>query len=97
MKNITRIKDILKTNKQMIMEEYGVKEIALFGSYVRGEQKRNSDIDVIVEFKTAPDLLRFIELERLLHRKLGEKIDLVRKKSIRKELRQSILKEAVAI
>lgn len=81
----------------MIMEEYGVKEIALFGSYVRGEQKRNSDIDVIVEFKTAPDLLRFIELERLLHRKLGEKIDLVRKKSIRKELRQSILKEAVTI
>ncbi|MCM8768826.1 MAG: nucleotidyltransferase family protein, partial [Candidatus Omnitrophica bacterium] len=74
-----------------------VREIGLFGSYLRGQQRRGSDLDILVEFDTVPGLLRFIELEDYLSRLLGVRVDLVRRASIRKELRERILSEVVML
>ena len=90
---LMQIKRAIKSNKKLLRQEYGVKEIGIFGSFARGEPKRKSDIDVLVDFYNVPDLIKFIELERKLQRLLGKKVDLVRKQAIREELKDNILRE----
>lgn len=97
MKRREEIERILREHKAELRRKYGVREIGIFGSYVRGEQHRRSDVDILVEFDVVPGLLKFIELEDYLSRLLGVRVDLVRKASIRKELRERILSEVVMI
>ncbi len=94
---LEEIKRILSKNKETVAEKYDVREMGIFGSYARGEQKKGSDIDILVEFGEPPGLLGFIALEKHLEKLLGGKVDLVRKKALRRELRDSILAEAVYI
>lgn len=51
MKSFEEIKEILSINHEKIKQKFGVKEIGIFGSYVRGEEKKESDIDILVEFE----------------------------------------------
>jgi predicted nucleotidyltransferase len=97
--SVEEVKAILKEHKDEVVQKYRVREIGIFGSFVRGEQKRRSDIDILVEFdqRYIPGLLKFIEMERYLEKLLRKKVDLVRKGGIRPELRKSILKEVVYI
>ncbi|MBM4271153.1 MAG: nucleotidyltransferase family protein [Deltaproteobacteria bacterium] len=99
MKTIEEIKEILEEHKEEVSRKYKVREIGIFGSFVRGDQKKRSDIDILVEFneKNIPGLLKFIEMERYLEKLLGKKVDLVRKGGIRPELKEIILKEVVYI
>ena len=99
MKTIDEIKGILEEHKEEVSRKYKVREIGIFGSFVRGEQKKRSDIDILVEFdqRNIPGLLTFIEMERYLEKLLRKKVDLVRKGGIRPELRKIILKEVVYI
>ncbi|MFN3689381.1 MAG: nucleotidyltransferase family protein [Fimbriimonadales bacterium] len=97
MKQREEIERCLREHKAELKEKYGVREIGLFGSYVRGEQRKRSDVDILVEFDIVPGLLKFIELEDYLSRLLGLRVDLVRKASIREELRERILSEVVMI
>jgi len=97
MKRIENMRTILAKHKERLTREYKVKEIGIFGSYVRGEAKRRSDVDILVDFYEIPDLLKFIELEGRLGKILGVKVDLVRKPSIRKELKKAILDEVIII
>jgi uncharacterized protein len=98
-KSIEEIKAILQEHKKDVVLKYRVREIGIFGSFVRGEQRRKSDVDIIVEFNQGniPGLLKFIEMERYLEKLLRKKVDLVRKGGIRPELRKVILKEVVYI
>jgi len=95
--SLKEIHEILKAHKKDIREKYKVKEIGVFGSYVRGEQKKRSDVDILVEFDVVPDLLKFIEIERYLQKLLKKKVDLVDKRGIRPQLKDRILKEVVYI
>jgi predicted nucleotidyltransferase len=61
----------------MLAERYSVEKLEVFGSYVRDEQKKDSDLDVLVTFKEAPSLLTFIAIENYLSDLLGIKVDLV--------------------
>lgn len=97
MKSLRELKDTLAQHKPELAERYGVKEIGIFGSYMRGEQTEESDLDVLVEFYNAPGLLRFIELEDYLSNLLGVRVELVRKRAIREELREQISQEAVQV
>jgi len=97
MKSSKEIKEILKQHKREISEKYKVKEIGLFGSCVRRQQKKKSDIDILVEFDEVPDLLKFIELEGYLEKILKHRVDLVRKSAIRSELKNKILMETLKI
>ena len=99
MKTIDEIKGILEAHKEEVSRKYKVREIGIFGSFVRGEQKKRSDIDILVEFadKDIPGLLKLSEMERYLQRLLRKKVDLVIKSGIRPELGKIMLKEVVYI
>ncbi|MBU3902503.1 MAG: nucleotidyltransferase family protein [Candidatus Thermoplasmatota archaeon] len=97
MKSYKKIEKILKQHKRGLVEKYKVKEIGIFGSYVRGEQTEKSDVDIIVDFYELPDVFDLLKLERSLRRLLRCKVDVVRKPAIRKELRDRILSEVVNI
>ncbi len=82
-----------------LRREYGVTSIELFGSYVRGEQDEKSDLDLLVEFDPDRDLslLEFVGLQLELSDRLGLRVDLVEKRSIKPGLRDRILHEAVPL
>ncbi len=97
MKTLEKVKEILKRHKEEVVREYKVREIGIFGSIVRGEQKKRSDIDILVEFSELPDLFRLIDLEDYLRKILKKKVDVVRKGAIRPELKEIILTEVVYV
>jgi predicted nucleotidyltransferase len=96
-KSLQEMKNIITENKKLLEDRYKVKEIGVFGSFVSGEQKRGSDVDILVDFYEVPDLFEFINLERYLQRILKKKVDLVRKPVVRKELKEKILREVVYV
>ena len=76
---------------------YKIKKIGIFGSYVKGTNKKNSDLDILVEFTEIPTLLIFINLERYLSDKLQIKVDLVTKQALKPVMGKQILKEVIFI
>lgn len=95
MKTFEEIKGILIQSKPIVQEKYKVKEMGIFGSYVRGEQHKNSDVDVLIDFEQAPSLLKFIELENYLSDTIGIKVDLVMKRVLKPRIGKNILAEVV--
>ncbi len=89
----------LKNNKDIknILEQYGVKYIAVFGSVAKATNTENSDLDLIVEFTGKRNLFKIIELSQKLSEVLGVKIDLVTKDSISKYLKDRVEQEKVVI
>jgi predicted nucleotidyltransferase len=87
----------LRRHKAALWREYRIKELGIFGSYVRGEQRKQSDVDIVVDFHDVPDLLTFVRLGNELEEILKHKVDLVRKPVIRPELKERILSEAAYI
>ena len=96
-KTLNDIRIIISEHRDILEKKYKVKEIGIFGSYLRGKQKRGSDVDILVEFDEVPSLLKFINLETYLQRILRRKVDLVRKEALREELKESILEGATII
>lgn len=97
MKSLGEIKEILTRHKKEFKEKYKVKEIGIFGSYIRGEQKEKSDLDILVEFEEAIGFFKFLELEEYLEKLLGTKVDLVSKKALKPRIGEYILKEVIMI
>ncbi|NJD52444.1 MAG: nucleotidyltransferase family protein [Candidatus Methanoperedens sp.] len=94
---LEEIIEVIKKRKNVLKEKYNVKEIGIFGSYVRGEQTEKSDVDILVDFYELPDVFNLLKLERSLRGILKCKVDVIRKQAIRKELRDQILSEAIRI
>ncbi|MDI6716323.1 MAG: nucleotidyltransferase family protein [Actinomycetota bacterium] len=92
---VKEILETIKAHKAVLQKKYKVKEIGVFGSYAKGEQKRGSDVDILVDFYETPNLFELIRLENYLRRILKQKVDLVRKPAIRKELKERILGEVI--
>ena len=90
---LVRIREL----KPKIMKRYKAKEIELFGSIVREEQSGASDIDLLVEFEEGADLFDLTGLAIFLEEELGRKVDVVPKRALREELRESVLKEAMLV
>ncbi|MDH5768229.1 MAG: nucleotidyltransferase family protein [Nitrospirota bacterium] len=97
MKTLEEVKKTIKKHKAELEGKYKVSEIGIFGSFVRGSQKKRSDIDILVDFGELPDVFLLIDLEDYLRKILKKKVDLVRKGAIRPELKEIISKEAVYI
>ena len=97
MKNIGEIKRKLKELKPTLRDRFKVESIGLFGSYVRREQKGESDLDVLVEFSEPVGLFKFIELEDFLSQELGTKVDLVMRDSLKPRIKERIIKEAIQL
>jgi len=94
---VDEVKEILQKHKDEIVQKYKVKELGIFGSFVRGEQEKRSDVDVLVEYYELPGLLEFISLEIYIEKLLRKKVDLVEKEGIRPELKKRILDEVIYI
>ncbi len=88
---------ILQAHMPELERDYGVASLALFGSYVCGEERENSDLDVLVDFRFAPSLLDLASLQRNLSDYLDTRIDLVPKTGLRKTFSARILQEAVEV
>ena len=89
MKTIEEIKNILAKHRQELQQKYKVKTIAIFGSYARGEETEESDVDILVEF-TEPVGLLFVDLAEYLEKILGVKVDLVPRDAIKPNRRKYI-------
>jgi uncharacterized protein len=86
------IEKILKEHKEILAEQYFVQKIGLFGSYVRNEQKEESDVDILVEFD-GPVSFEFLDLKDYLESLFCKPVDLVTTRSLKPYLREEILNE----
>ena len=96
---LSEIKQILRTHRPYLTEKYGVVEMGVFGSYVRNEQRLDSDVDILIELASPPriSLIGLVELEQYLSEIIGIKADVALKQNLRKRIGQRILSEVVPI
>jgi predicted nucleotidyltransferase len=79
------------------LKRHGAKKISLFGSYSKGEQNINSDLDILVEFSQRKSLIKLIRIERELSEELNIKIDLLTEKSVSPYILHSIRNQIIPI
>ena len=88
---------VLREHLPELRERYGVESLGIFGSYVRGEKKEGSDLDVLVEYSRLPDLFDFVALKLDLSERLGVQVDLVMKAGLKRRIGQPILDEVALV
>ncbi|MEM2070875.1 MAG: nucleotidyltransferase family protein [Archaeoglobaceae archaeon] len=99
MRTLDDIIGLIEEHKEEIRKKFRVKEIGVFGSYVRGEMKETSDVDVLVEFEenAKVSLIDFLKLENYLSEILGVRVDLVEKGALKPNIGKRVLKETVFV
>ena len=98
MKSLEEVKDILARNKGALRERFKVKELGIFGSFVKGKQKKRSDIDVLVVFEEGYKTFdNYMDLKFFLEGILDAKVDLVLKNTLREEIKEHVLSEAIYV
>ena len=91
---------ISSTQKKLILDivsDFNLKMIGIFGSYARGENDQNSDLDILIDFDQTQDLLEIIGLEQELSEKLGIKVDLITVRSLNPQLKKYVEKDLVSL
>ena len=96
MENADRHKELFKKISLFLQKE-GTTKITVFGSYARGEERPESDVDVLVEFSETKSLLTLVRIERELSEFIGVKADLLTEASISPYLIDDIKKDAIVI
>jgi len=96
MKTLEEIEEILENYKSFLKDSFNVSDIGVFGSYVRGEESQESDIDILVDF-CGPIGWKFIDLKEFLEEILDKKVDLVTKNSLKPQIKDRILSEVIYI
>lgn len=89
--------DQIKQKVIPVLKKAGIKRSSLFGSYVRGEQNNNSDIDFLVEYPENTSLFDVVELKYNLEDKLGKSVDIIGYNKIKSRLKPYILSHQVQI
>ena len=97
MSDLDKIKQTLRENKPSLRREFKIKMLGVFGSYVRGEQKKNSDVDILVEFSRTPGLFDYLKVENRLSDMLKRRVDLVMKGALKPNIGKHILREVVYV
>ena len=95
--SLKRILEELRQHMPELEQSYKVKTLGVFGSYIREEQHKGSDLDLLVEFHNPPGLLKLIEMEYYLSDLLGVKVDLVMKDALKSAIGKRVLKEVIAV
>ena len=96
-KKLENIISTVKSLGEQIREDYKAEVIGVFGSYARGEQKANSDVDILVRFRDGATLFDLVGLGDFLEDKLKVKVDIVSERALRGELREQIQREVVTV
>lgn len=97
MKDVQEIIKILLKNKAALEERFKIKELGIFGSYIKEEQREESDLDILVDFEEVPTLFSFVELQNTLSDLLTIEVDLVMKSALKKHIGKRILREVVFV
>ena len=93
MKTKKQLEKLLGENRTTLRTAFYVKEVGLFGSFVKGFQHQHSDVDLLVEFqKGHKDFFNYMRLKHYLEELLGRRVDLVMKRAIKPRLREQILR-----
>ena len=87
----------IKRKTVPLLKKHGVVKAGIFGSYARGEAKKNSDLDILIKFKAGKGYFDLVRLERELKAKLNKKVDLITYRSINHLLKERILKDEVKL
>lgn len=90
---LQRIKKLLAKQQSGLNHEYGVSKLALFGSFARGEENAQSDVDILVAFDRPIGLFRFVELETKLSEMLNRRVDLVTEDALKPAIKPEVLKD----
>src|SRR5665647_3734866 len=85
--------EIIQNRKPELTLRYGVRRLGLFGSYVKNQQRKKSDVDILVQFNREIDLFDFIDLREYLESQLNTKVDLVMESALKPNLGKRILAE----
>jgi predicted nucleotidyltransferase len=96
-KNLENISLVLRKELPKLKSEFKVATLEIFGSYVRNEQSAKSDLDILVTYTKAPDLLQFIELENYLSDLFELKVDLVMRSALKPNIGKRIISEARSV
>jgi hypothetical protein len=87
---------LLRQHEPVIKKRFGVAKIGIFGSYARGEERPESDVDVLVTFKKGQKTFdHYMDCKFYLEDLFGRKVDLVMKGAIKKRLKEYILRDVV--
>lgn len=97
MRTFNQIKQIISQHKKYLAQEYSIRQIGIFGSYVRNAPSKDSDVDILVEFEKPVGLIKFIRLENYLSDIIGVKVDLVTKKALKPHIGKTVLEELVNV
>lgn len=88
---------ILQTHLDEMRKDFGVKQLALFGSAARDEMRRDSDVDILVAFDGAPTFDRYMDLKAYLERLIGTGVDLVTEAALKPRMRPMIEKDLLHV
>ncbi len=95
--NLTYYTAILQRHLPELQKQFSVKSLGVFGSYVRGQQRADSDLDVLVDFNELPSLIKFIDLEDRLRELTGIEIDLVMEDGLKPNIGKRVLQEVIRL
>lgn len=95
--SLDQLVEKIKANLPVLKEKFHIETLEIFGSFLRGEEKEGSDLDLLVTFSETPGLFTFVKLENHLSDLLGVKVDLVMKDSLKPNIGERILAEAQPI
>ncbi|MBF0345955.1 MAG: nucleotidyltransferase family protein [Nitrospirae bacterium] len=97
MTTLEEIRRVIDKHRDELRVEHKIKEIAVFGSYARHEQKKKSDVDLLAEFEESISLLDLVGAEQYLTKLLRTRVDLIPVNSVRPELKDTIFREAIPL
>ena len=92
---IKDLKKIVAEEKDEIRRQYKARIVAVFGSYARGDFHADSDLDLLVDVDAGATLLDIVGLQHFLEDRLGCRVDVVTRRSLREELHASVFSEAI--
>lgn len=91
------MKNIIKKHKDSLLREFHVQKIGIFGSVVRSDFKKGSDIDILIDLKKPIGFMKFLDLEEFLRTKLGRKVDLVTRNALKSAIKEEVLRDIVYV
>lgn len=97
MKTLKNMRDVLVKYQDTVRKEFKAEIVGVFGSYSRNEQKKTSDVDILVRFLDGATLFDLVGLGEFVEEKLKVKADIVSERAIRPELKEKILKEVITL
>lgn len=94
---VRTMKNIIKKHQDSLLREFHVGKIGIFGSAVRNDFKKGSDIDILIDLKKPIGFMKFLDLEEFLSTKLGRKVDLVTRNALKSAIKEEVLRDIVYV